>query len=217
MINQPIPEKAFPKKWNKLTLKQKEAWIIEYKRKTTIPIEKRQAEMLKDLKPQEDSNLLSKYEKKADFQEKTMLEPKSEDFTPKPIKDFKASWTEDKEKNVIEQQSMTKTRYVIESSPMRRFISNISEIKLYYDIEKDAYYFYVFSSDRNRILKRIRIDEHDILTMLAFAIAEIYGDKAGKLYPCGKPFDFKVTKKLRRQINGILAKIETIGLEKVVI
>jgi hypothetical protein len=49
--------------------------------------------------------------------------------------------------------------------------------------------------------------------MLAFAIAEIYGQRSLKRkYP-----DFYITKNLKRKINEILAKQETIGLEKIVI
>jgi len=157
---------------------------------------------------------LQNYEKKMEFHEKVDIpEPKSEDYLPQPITDYKATWKEGKERVIIEKQPMQKTRYEYKQSPMRRFITNISEIKIYYDIEKDAYYFYIFSGDRNRILKRIRIDEHDIYTMLAFAIAEIYGQRSLKRkYP-----DFYITKNLKRKINEILAKQKTIGLEKIVI
>jgi len=160
---------------------------------------------------------LHKFEKKAELEErfeKLFPEKKDEDFTPKPITDYKASWKEDNKVKFLKERPMEITEYEIKPSQNRRFIMNFSSCKIYYDIEKDAYYLYVFTSDHKKIIKRIPIDKHDILNMLAFALAEIKGEKWIERVMKSENPRLCLSKKLNRKIRGFAHKIELTYFEK---
>ena len=70
--------------------------------------------------------------------------------------------------------------YEVRKNPSIIFLFGLLSAKMYYDIDKDSYYLYVFSSNRNRIVRKIKIEKHDIQRLLAFALYDRYGEEIPK-------------------------------------
>ena len=71
-------------------------------------------------------------------------------------------------------------QYEVKKNPNNIFLLNVSSAKMYYDIENDCYWLYVFSIDRKKILRKIKIEKHDIQSLLAFALYDRYGEDLPK-------------------------------------
>lgn len=128
----------------------------------------------------------------------------------KKITDFQTSWKEsDKETGkskitVLKEVVNRKIEYTIGKNPLRIFLCNVSSGKIYFDLETEEFWFYVFSKDRNRIIRKIKLENHDILELMAFSLWSVYG--AEKLLNPNWCRQIRVTKKMRERIAKIEAR-----------
>lgn len=110
-------------------------------------------------------------------------EPESPDVEGKEIKNFQMSYEEtDKgtgkpKKTLLENIPMRKTEFIIKENPLTIFLCNISSGKIYFDLKTEEFYFYTFTKrgKDSRISKRIKLDNHDILELMAFCLHSVYG------------------------------------------
>jgi len=124
--------------------------------------------------------LVRKWEKQIELEEKLeKILPEKEPvaFEGKPIEKFTASWQEGKDVKVITERPMEIRRYEVKKRPTLIPLFNINHTKVYFDTKSSEFWQYVFSPNRKRILRKVKLEKHDILNMLAFCIWAIYPDK----------------------------------------
>lgn len=122
------------------------------------------------------------YEKKAVLEQRfNRLLPETEvPFEDDPVKNVKISYEKSGRLNVLEMPQMRVAQYEIKRNPNLIFLVRLNSAKIYYDIEDDCHWLYVFSVDRKRILRKIKIEKHDIQWLLAFALYDRYSEELPK-------------------------------------
>lgn len=150
--------------------------------------------------------LVQKWEKQAELEEKfnkILPEKPPPEFEGHPIKDFKASWKEGTKVKLIKERPME----IISYEPKRNLylipLININHTKIYFDTKTEEFWQYVFSRNRKRILRKVKLEKHDILNMLTFCIYAIFPNKK---------LDYNtviyVTRKLKKKIAQLRRKEE---------
>jgi len=124
---------------------------------------------------------LSRYQKKAETEDtlnRLIPENTIPEVEGKPIKEHTTILKdEDGKIRVIKSETSREITYELKRNPNLHFLFNFSEGRVYFDRENCDYWLYVFSKDRKTIIRKVRLQRHDILNMLAFCITEIYGDR----------------------------------------
>ncbi|MDH5481479.1 MAG: hypothetical protein OEY22_01170 [Candidatus Bathyarchaeota archaeon] len=145
----------------------------------------------------------AKLEKKLD---RLIPEPQPTAFKEKVIESLKVEAiekTENGEKQFTQytMQKPQKTSYIIRKNPNLTLMIRLNKNKIYYDAENDAYFEYVISNDRKRLLQKNRLDKHETLNMLAFSLVDIYGGNI--------PKRVYISKELRQKIEELIKRIDT--------
>lgn len=102
-------------------------------------------------------------------------------------------------RNVLEMPEMTVKQYQIRRNPNLIFLFRLNSAKVHYHIENDCYWLYVFSIDRGRILRKIRVEKHDIQWFLAFALYDRYDGDLPKQLWINRDMQKKVKKIVDRE------------------
>lgn len=142
------------------------------------------------------------YERKAELEQhlnRILPEPEPKPFEGKPISNFKASWKQDGEVKILKQKNMQMLTYEVRKNPSIIFLFSLASAKIYYDIEKDYYFLYVFSPDRRRIVRKIRLEKHDMLWLLAFALYDRYDEKIPKTLYINRKIRARMLKIIERE------------------
>jgi hypothetical protein len=109
--------------------------------------------------------------------EKLIPEPIIPEVEGKPIEDLRASWRQNGEIKIIEQIPARIISYTPKKNPDLRLLFNFSFAKVYFNVETSDFWLYVFSDDRKRLIRRMRIEDHDIANLFAFYLNQVYGSK----------------------------------------
>ena len=141
------------------------------------------------------------YEKSAKLEKRLdeILPEPEVPFEDEPIEDVKISYKKGDKLNVLETPQMRVTQYEIRRNPNIIFLFRVNSAKMYYHIENDCYWLYVFSGDRGRIRRKIRIQKHDIQWLLAFALYDRYGEELPKQLWINRDMKKKVEKIVERE------------------
>jgi|GEM_PF-6076687 len=91
-----------------------------------------------------------------------------------PAENVKISYVKNGKRTLLEMPHMRATQYQITKNPNIIFLLRLDCAKIYYDIERDDYFLYVFSVDRNKLLRKIKLEKHDVQWLLAFALYDRY-------------------------------------------
>jgi len=156
---------------------------------------------------------LQKYERKAET-EKKLAEvnpyPETEEITEKheQISNVKTEYNVGKNTKVfIHEPKKQRTTIKFKRNKQLIPIAFIDkDLAIYFDIEKSEDYLYQFQP--KNLPRRTILNKNKVLWLLAYAITEIYGEKALKPYPCGKPRELWRSKKLMKKIYAILQRRE---------
>jgi len=141
------------------------------------------------------------YEKRAETEKhfnKILPEPEVP-FEGQSVKDVTISFKQGGKHNVLEMPEMTVKQYQIRRNPNLIFLFRLNSAKMYYHIENDCYWLYVFSVDRKRIPRKIRVEKHDIQWFLAFALYDRYGEELPKQLWINKDMRKKFEKIVERE------------------
>jgi len=147
---------------------------------------------------------LSEFQKKADLEQKLnniLPEPELPEFEGKTIEKFKASWIEGKQQKVISERPMEIINYEIKRNPYLMPLFNLNHAKMYFDTKSEEFWLYVFSVNRKRILRKVKIEKHDIESLLAFCIWNIFPKKSIKA-----KMNISVNRRLRNKIAELKRK-----------
>ena len=141
------------------------------------------------------------YEKKAELEKRfEKIYPEVEKpFSAKTVDDVQIGWKEGTERVLITSKPMEKRTYEYKANPNIIALLNLSSSKIYYNLEDDCYYLYVFSLDRKRILRKIKLEKHDIQWLLAFALYDRYGEDLPKQLWINRDIKNKVQKIVERE------------------
>lgn len=126
----------------------------------------------------------------------------------KKITDYQTSWKESDKKTgktkitVLKEVVNRKIEYAIQKNPNRVFLCHVSSGKIYWDRETEEFWFYVFSKDRKRIIRKVKLENHDILELMAFSLWHIYGIER----MLKKWAEVHITKKMKERIAKIEAR-----------
>jgi len=145
---------------------------------------------------------LNKYIEKAELLEKLeKLYPEYiREIEEKTIKNYEASWEEEGKKKIIKDEKKRIITIEKKINPKLIELIRINDAKIYFNLDEYDYHLYIFDKKRNYITRIIKIEEHDIVNMLAFCLAEMYGENLLKQ----KDPQIRISKKLRSKIKGIL-------------
>lgn len=130
------------------------------------------------------SSPLTEFEKQAEV-EKTLNdispEPELPEFKPK-IVDFNMNIKEEIGENEtqvtqIRQPHAEKIVYKIQKNSNLLLLMNVANSKIYFDVRTSEFYQYVFQPDRKRILRKMRLENHDILNLGILFLWAVLRDK----------------------------------------
>jgi len=142
------------------------------------------------------------YEKSAELEKRLneILPEPEVPFEDEPVKDVKISYKKGDKLNVLETPEMRVIQYEIRRNPNIIFLFRVNSAKMYYDIENDCYWLYVFSEDRRRIVRKIRIEKHDIQWLLAFTLFDRYDEDL--------PKQLWINRDMKKKVRKIAERIE---------
>lgn len=154
-------------------------------------------------------SLVRKWEKQIELEEKheeiipepeTLAEPKE-----RKAEEFKLNYKTPDEYVSLEQPLMREKRVKLQpENPDLNKILNLLGGRIYFDKRDSEYYLYIFSRSKPYPIGRMKLNKSNIYNLLAFCIAEIYGEQ--KLQ--AKRPKIHITKKMRKKIEQILTWIE---------
>jgi len=204
-------------------------------RKQKVNSETPFTDWLKEKNPERKSKLAKLFESSELHEklDKLIPEPLIPEVEGKPIENFQASWKEGEQIKVIKERPMQIVSYEPKKNPYLIQLANISNAKLYWSLEDFDLWLYTFSRDRKHIIRKLKIESHDIKDLLAVCLWFIYGDDLPKTIWIGKklrqriltlhekvnpnePFYFPkriyINKELRNKVHEIEMKVK--GFEK---
>lgn len=97
----------------------------------------------------------------------------------KPIKDFVLSYKDAEGNQRIIEDKKGKNEIVFKPQKNENliFLTKFSDSVIYYDKRDFSFWQYIMTFDRKHIIRKLRIADHDFISMLCLCLLEIYGEQ----------------------------------------